>query len=214
MRKQTDGTGRVRRRHSAARVRACGALGGVGAQRPPARPSEAPRQGGRRFAGGVTGRVRVVGCAGEERLRCTRPFAVERAVVGGLRAPALNCSQFGAASSRLSPGAVPRAPRVLAVWFLALRPTRLETRTKELTTRASQWAFRTPTAQLRQNGCDPALECPAQHRPAASPLQAAAAQERVWSDPKGGELCLSRAKPEETLVEARSDPDVQIGRQT
>ena len=28
------------------------------------------------------------------------------------------------------------------------------------------------------------------------------------------ELCLSRAKPEETLVEARSDSDVQIDRQT
>jgi len=33
-------------------------------------------------------------------------------------------------------------------------------------------------------------------------------------DPKDGELCLSRAKPEETLVEARSDSDVQIDRQT
>ena len=32
-------------------------------------------------------------------------------------------------------------------------------------------------------------------------------------DPKDGELCLHRAKPEETLVEARSDTDVQIVRQ-
>ena len=31
---------------------------------------------------------------------------------------------------------------------------------------------------------------------------------------KDGELCLSRAKPEETLVEARNDSDVQIDRQT
>ena len=31
----------------------------------------------------------------------------------------------------------------------------------------------------------------------------------VGLDSKGGELCLSRAKPKETLVEARSDPDVQ-----
>ena len=31
-------------------------------------------------------------------------------------------------------------------------------------------------------------------------------------DPKDGELCLNRAKPEETLVEARSDSDVQIDR--
>jgi hypothetical protein len=29
-------------------------------------------------------------------------------------------------------------------------------------------------------------------------------------DPKDGELCLRRAKPEETLVEARRDSDVQI----
>jgi hypothetical protein len=32
-------------------------------------------------------------------------------------------------------------------------------------------------------------------------------------DPKDGELCLNRVKPEETLVEARSDTDVQIVRQ-
>ena len=31
---------------------------------------------------------------------------------------------------------------------------------------------------------------------------------------KDGELCLSRAKPEETLVEARNDSDVQMDRQT
>ncbi|KAK5773925.1 hypothetical protein RI543_004778, partial [Arxiozyma heterogenica] len=31
-------------------------------------------------------------------------------------------------------------------------------------------------------------------------------------DPKDGELCLNRVKPEETLVEARSGSDVQIDR--
>ena len=36
--------------------------------------------------------------------------------------------------------------------------------------------------------------------------------ERVCWDPKDGELCLGRAKPGETLVEARSDSDVQIDR--
>ena len=40
-----------------------------------------------------------------------------------------------------------------------------------------------------------------------------AEQERTCWDPKDGELCLSRVKPEETLVEARSDSDVQIVRQ-
>jgi hypothetical protein len=38
--------------------------------------------------------------------------------------------------------------------------------------------------------------------------------ERVCWDPKDGELCLSRTKPEETLVEVRSGSDVQIDRQT
>ena len=38
--------------------------------------------------------------------------------------------------------------------------------------------------------------------------------ERMCWDPKDGELCLSRVKPGETLVEARSDTDVQIVRQT
>jgi len=33
-------------------------------------------------------------------------------------------------------------------------------------------------------------------------------------DPKDGDLCLSRVKPGETLVEARSDTDVQIVRLT
>ena len=33
-------------------------------------------------------------------------------------------------------------------------------------------------------------------------------------DPKDGELCLSRLRPGETLVEGRSDSDVQIDRQT
>ncbi len=41
-----------------------------------------------------------------------------------------------------------------------------------------------------------------------------AEQERARWDPKDGELCLSRTKPEETLVEVRSDSDVQIDRQT
>jgi len=36
----------------------------------------------------------------------------------------------------------------------------------------------------------------------------------VCWDPKDGELCLRRVKPEETLVEARRDSDVQIDRHT
>ena len=36
--------------------------------------------------------------------------------------------------------------------------------------------------------------------------------EHICWDPKDGELCLIRVKPEETLVEARSGSDVQIDR--
>ena len=41
-----------------------------------------------------------------------------------------------------------------------------------------------------------------------------AEHEHARWDPKDGELCLSRTKPEETLVEVRSESDVQIDRQT
>ena len=36
--------------------------------------------------------------------------------------------------------------------------------------------------------------------------------EQLANDPKDGELCLSRMKPEETLVEVRIGSDVQIDR--
>ena len=36
--------------------------------------------------------------------------------------------------------------------------------------------------------------------------------ERTHYDPKDGDLCLARMKPGETLVEVRSDSDVQIDR--
>ena len=45
-------------------------------------------------------------------------------------------------------------------------------------------------------------------------LVSRAEEEHTRWDPKDGELCLSRAKPEETLVEVRSGSDVQIDRQT
>jgi len=48
-----------------------------------------------------------------------------------------------------------------------------------------------------------------QHGP-ASVHTTGAEREQDGYDPKDGELCLTRAKPEETLVEARRDSDVQI----
>ena len=41
-----------------------------------------------------------------------------------------------------------------------------------------------------------------------------AQQEHLCWDPKDGELCLCRVKSGETLMEARSDTDVQIVRLT
>ena len=77
----------------------------------------------------------------------------------GSRLPAANCSQFAVALAACRAARRRDAPGVRVAWFPALRPTRLETRTKELSTRASRWASRTPVAKLRQNGRDPALAC-------------------------------------------------------
>ena len=48
----------------------------------------------------------------------------------------------------------------------------------------------------------------------SSPSVGEAHRERTRWDPKDGELCLGRTKPEETLVEVRFDSDVQIDRRT
>ena len=50
--------------------------------------------------------------------------------------------------------------------------------------------------------------------PSRASLRGEAELEHARWDPKDGELCLSRSKPEEILVEDRSDSDVQIDRQT
>jgi len=52
----------------------------------------------------------------------------------------------------------------------------------------------------------------AHHRPVQTSKDGSEEMHRSW-DTQDGELCLNRAKPEETLVEARSDSDVQIDRQ-
>ena len=55
--------------------------------------------------------------------------------------------------------------------------------------------------------------CRGRHRRPDQTFCDGSAVEHVCWDPKDGELCLNRVKPEETLVEARSDSDVQIDRQ-
>ena len=53
------------------------------------------------------------------------------------------------------------------------------------------------------------LQC----RPVSTACSGAETERTCW-DPKDGELCLSRMKSEETLMEVRSGSDVQIDRQT
>ncbi len=87
---------------------------------------------------------------------------------------------------------------------------------------ASRWARTKPVGAMKVK-VFPAVDL-GRIRSAATPAGALparlgrsvdeAAQERTRWDPKDGELCLSRTKPEETLVEVRSDSDVQIDRQT
>ena len=48
------------------------------------------------------------------------------------------------------------------------------------------------------------------HRRPALKFSDGAAVEHVCWDPKDGELCLNRVKPEETLLDACSNSDVQI----
>ncbi len=52
------------------------------------------------------------------------------------------------------------------------------------------------------------------HRPTMRPRDKRfECEHRCW-DPKDGELCMTRVKPGETLVEARSGSNVQIDRRT
>ena len=65
-------------------------------------------------------------------------------------------------------------------------------------------------AGFRQLRWDPPRGAPStDHLPSGSRFEF----EHLCWDPKDGELCLNRAKPGETLVEARRDSNVQIDRQ-
>jgi hypothetical protein len=97
-------------------------------------------------------------------------------------------------------------PRMLAESF---HSARLETRTKESNMHASWWVVRPRSARNLSGG---RVSCP-HHRPTMIFCDRFACEHACW-DAKDGELCLSRVKPEETLVEARRCADVQIAFRT
>lgn len=97
--------------------------------------------------------------------------------------------------------------------------TRLETRTKESSMCASHWDLAKPKGVMKVKA---ALRAPREDAPGhglaphsrgvSCSLRAEAHPERTRWDPKDGELCLVRTKSGETLMEVRSDSDVQIDR--
>ena len=93
---------------------------------------------------------------------------------------------------------------------------RLETRTKESIVHASG-RVANPFTKTRNES--KSVEARFRAAYAAKPggrfsVMTGVAREHGRWDPKGGDLCLGRAKPEETPVEARRGSDVQIDRLT
>jgi len=86
--------------------------------------------------------------------------------------------------------------------------TRLEIPTKESNIYASIWVLK-PFREMKVTGDG---NRKVHHRPILRFSDGFEKEHSCW-DPKDGELCLDRMKPEETLVEARSGSDMQIDRQ-
>ena len=104
-------------------------------------------------------------------------------------------------------GAIASSLGMLTKWC---QPTRLETRTKESNMYASI-RVANPGCAMKVTTGGRRLRAP-HHRPLWRFFDRCEWEHTCW-DPKDSELCLHRVRPEEILVEARSDTDVQIVRQ-
>lgn len=121
---------------------------------------------------------------------------------------ALGCIQWLGlrTAARLLAGVRPRT--CLGCWRNGFKRPVLKHGPRSLTClRVFGWKTR---ARNESESWDP---CRGEHRRPYQTFCDGYAVEHVCWDPKDGELCLNRVKPEETLVEARSDSDVQIDRQ-
>lgn len=84
---------------------------------------------------------------------------------------------------------------------------------------ASQWVLNRPRGAMKAKVGLASTELGSPSLRGGAPttrpvrLAARAECERTRWDPKDGELCPDRTRPEETLVEVRSGSDVQIDRQ-
>lgn len=84
---------------------------------------------------------------------------------------------------------------------------------------ASHWDLAKPKGEMKVKAAlrapredAPGLVLAPHSRGVSCSLRAEAHLERTRWDPKDGELCLVRTKSGETLMEVRSDSDVQIDR--
>jgi hypothetical protein len=101
---------------------------------------------------------------------------------------------------------------ILTKWYSL---TRLETRTKESNIYASIWAWKPLCAMKVNVAYASEVGTGVLGRRGTIDRSSTCTRfeyEHICWDPKDGDLCLNRAKPGETLVEARSDTDVQIVR--